>query len=100
MHLNVVRPAHVRLSQVLIQVLFQEPKAGIMNCLAQEITKYVLKNKLNAPPNTIALSSSPHLQACEALTLKLTRNANLDVTVLYRNYSSSEPPLINLIRNP
>uniref|UniRef100_A0A8D8I5J4 Negative elongation factor D n=1 Tax=Culex pipiens TaxID=7175 RepID=A0A8D8I5J4_CULPI len=90
-------------SQVLIQVLSQEPKGGfIMKRLAQEITKYALKNNHNVTPITMALNSARHPQACEALTSMLTRNAlnPADITVLYRNYSSPEPPPIDLIRNP
>ncbi|KXJ78690.1 negative elongation factor D-like [Aedes albopictus] len=91
-------------SQVLIQVLSQEPKGGfIMKRLAQEITKYASKNNHNVTPITMALNGSArHPQACEALTSMLTRNAlnPADITVLYRNYSSLEPPPIDLIRNP
>ncbi|XP_049544994.1 negative elongation factor D [Anopheles darlingi] len=91
-------------SQVLIQVLSQEPKGGfIMKRLSQEITKYALKNNHNVTPITMALNgSSRHPQACEALTSMLSRNTlnPADITVLYRNYSSPEPPPIDLIRNP
>ncbi|XP_052861929.1 negative elongation factor D [Anopheles cruzii] len=91
-------------SQVLIQVLSQEPKGGfIMKRLSQEITKYALKNNHNVTPITMALNgSSRHPQACEALTSMLSRNTlnPADITVLFRNYSSQEPPPIDLIRNP
>uniref|UniRef100_A0A182YCW6 Uncharacterized protein n=1 Tax=Anopheles stephensi TaxID=30069 RepID=A0A182YCW6_ANOST len=91
-------------SQVLIQVLSQEPKGGfIMKRLSQEITKYALKNNHNVTPITMALNgSSRHPQACEALTSMLSRNTlnPADITVLYRNYTSPEPPPIDLIRNP
>lgn len=91
-------------SQVLVQVLSQEPKGGfIMKRLAQEITKYALKNNHNVTPITMALNGSArHPQACEALTSMLTRNAlnPADITVLFRNYSAPEPPPIDLIRNP
>uniref|UniRef100_A0A182IAW1 Uncharacterized protein n=1 Tax=Anopheles arabiensis TaxID=7173 RepID=A0A182IAW1_ANOAR len=42
------------------------------------------------------------IQACEALTSMLSRNTlnPADITVLYRNYTSPEPPPIDLIRNP
>uniref|UniRef100_A0A182J212 Negative elongation factor D n=1 Tax=Anopheles atroparvus TaxID=41427 RepID=A0A182J212_ANOAO len=91
-------------SQVLIQVLSQESKGGfIMKRLSQEITKYALKNNHNVTPITMALNgSSRHPQACEALTSMLSRNTlnPADITVLFRNYSSPEPPPIDLIRNP
>ncbi|XP_058127170.1 negative elongation factor D isoform X2 [Anopheles ziemanni] len=86
-------------SQVLIQVLSQESKGGfIMKRLSQEIT-----NNHNVTPITMALNgSSRHPQACEALTSMLSRNTlnPADITVLFRNYSSPEPPPIDLIRNP
>lgn len=46
--------------------------------------------------------SANHPQACEALTSMLSRNTlnPADITVLYRHYSSNEPPPIDLIRNP
>lgn len=45
-------------------------------------------------------ASHPH--ACQALSSMLSRNAlnPADISVLYRNYSSHEPPPIDLIRNP
>lgn len=47
-------------------------------------------------------NSSRHPQACEALTSMLSRNTlnPADINVLFRNYSTSEPPPIDLIRNP
>uniref|UniRef100_A0A182SYJ6 Negative elongation factor D n=1 Tax=Anopheles maculatus TaxID=74869 RepID=A0A182SYJ6_9DIPT len=91
-------------SQVLIQVLSQEPKGGfIMKRLSQEITKYALKNNHNVTPITMALNgSSRHPQAYEALTSMLFRNTlnPADITLLYRKYTSPEPPPIDLIRNP
>lgn len=41
-------------------------------------------------------------QACQALSSMLSRNTlnPADITVLFRNYSTSDPPPIDLIRNP
>lgn len=92
-------------SQILIHLLAQETKGGAnMKRLSQEIQQYALKNGLNVTPITMALyGNSPieHPQACEALTSMLTRNSlnPADITVLYRCYSSSTPPPIDLIRN-
>lgn len=46
--------------------------------------------------------SAVHPQSCQALTSMLSRNTlnPADITVLYRNYTSSDPPPIDLIRNP
>lgn len=43
-----------------------------------------------------------HPQACQALTSMLSRNTlnPADITVLFRNYSNSDPPPIDLIRTP
>ncbi|XP_015187596.1 PREDICTED: negative elongation factor D isoform X2 [Polistes dominula] len=91
-------------SQVLLQILAQEPKGGfMMKRLSQEITKCAQQNRHDVTPITMALNgaaSSP--AACEALASMLSRN-NLnpaDISVLYRNYSAAEPPSIELLRNP
>lgn len=54
-------------------------------------------------PITMALngaSSSPG--ACQALASMLSRNTlnPADISVLFRNYSTAEPPPIELLRNP
>lgn len=54
-------------------------------------------------PITMALngaSSSP--SACQALASMLSRNTlnPADISVLFRNYSTIEPPPIELLRNP
>lgn len=91
-------------SQVMVHLLAQEAKGGTnMKRLVQEITKYAHESGLNITPITMALNnSSPHPQASQALTSMLSRNTlnPADITVLFRNYSSSEAPPIDLIRNP
>ncbi|PSN38077.1 Negative elongation factor D [Blattella germanica] len=74
-------------SQVLLQVLSQEPKGG-----QHDVT-----------PITMALNGAARFpQACQALTSMLSRNAlnPADISVLYRNYSAADPPPIDLIRTP
>lgn len=46
--------------------------------------------------------SAAYPQACQALTSMLSRNTlnPADITVLFRNYSASDPPPIDLIRDP
>lgn len=46
--------------------------------------------------------SAAYPQACEALTSMLSRNTlnPADINVLFRNYSTADPPPIDLIRNP
>ncbi|XP_011299293.1 negative elongation factor D [Fopius arisanus] len=91
-------------SQVLLQILAQESRGGfMMKRLSQEITKCAQQNRHDVTPITMALNgaaSSP--AACQALASMLSRN-NLnpaDITVLFRHYSSAEPPPIELVRNP
>lgn len=54
-------------------------------------------------PITMALNgASAYPQACQALTAMLSKNTlnPADITVLYRNYSTADPPPIDLIRTP
>lgn len=91
-------------SQVLLQILSQEPKGGfMMKRLSQEITKCAQQNHHDVTPITMALngaSGSP--SASIALASMLSRNSlnPADISVLYRHYSSNEPPPIELVRNP
>lgn len=91
-------------SQVLIQVLSQEPKGGFnMKRLQQEVTKVALQNNQNVTPITMTLNgAAAYPQACQALSSMLSRNTlnPADISVLFRNYSTTDPPPIDLIRNP
>ncbi|XP_047116357.1 negative elongation factor D [Schistocerca piceifrons] len=91
-------------SQVLLQVLSQEPKGGSnMKRLSQEIVRCAQQNHHDVTPITMALNgASAYPQACQALTSMLSRNSlnPADITVLYRNYSAVDPPPIDLIRTP
>lgn len=46
--------------------------------------------------------ASAYPQACQALTAMLSKNSlnPADITVLYRNYTSTDPPPIDLVRTP
>lgn len=51
----------------------------------------------------MALNGAPaYPNACQALTAMLSRNTlnPADITVLYRNYSTPDPPPLDLIRIP
>ncbi|GFG31023.1 hypothetical protein Cfor_04400 [Coptotermes formosanus] len=91
-------------SQVLLQVLSQEPKGGSnMKRLSQEITHCAQQNQHDVTPITMALNGAARFpQACQALTSMLSRNTlnPADITVLYRNYSALDPPPIDLVRTP
>ncbi|KAJ8897124.1 hypothetical protein PR048_002470 [Dryococelus australis] len=91
-------------SQVLLHVLAQEAKGGAnMKRLSQEITRCAKQNHHDVTPVTMALNGAARYpQACQALSSMLSRNTlnPADITVLYRNFSSTEPPPIDLIRIP
>lgn len=91
-------------SQVLLQVLSQEPKGGSnMKRLSQEITRCAQQNQHDITPITMALNGAARFpQACQALTSMLSRNTlnPADITVLFRNYSAMDPPPIDLVRTP
>ncbi|XP_033222930.1 negative elongation factor D [Belonocnema kinseyi] len=91
-------------SQVLLQILSQEPRGGfMMKRLSQEITKCAQLNRNDVTPITMALNGAAAFPAaCQALASMLSRNTlnPADISLLYRNYSVSEPPSIELIRNP
>ncbi|KAF5276517.1 hypothetical protein FQA39_LY06586 [Lamprigera yunnana] len=91
-------------SQVIMNVLARESKGGSsMKRLSQEITKCAQKNGHDVTPITMALNgASAYPQACQALTSMLCRNTlnPADISVLFRNYSSLDPPPIDLIRTP
>ncbi|KAL3276242.1 hypothetical protein HHI36_020958 [Cryptolaemus montrouzieri] len=91
-------------SQVVIHVLARESKGGsIMRRLSQEITKCAQKNGNDVTPITMALNgASAYPQACQALTAMLSKNTlnPADISVLFRNYNSPDPPPIDLVRTP
>lgn len=91
-------------SQVILHVLSKEAKGGsCMRRLSQEITKCAQKNGNDVTPITMALNgASAYPTACQALTAMLSKNTlnPADISVLYRSYSSTDPPPIDLIRTP
>ncbi|XP_050295137.1 negative elongation factor D [Anthonomus grandis grandis] len=91
-------------SQLVIHILARENKGGSsMKRLSQEIMKCAQKNGNDITPITMALNgASGYPQAAQALTAMLSKNTlnPADITVLYRNYNSPDPPPIDLIRTP
>lgn len=112
-------------SSVLLQVLSSEHKGGVnIKRLQQEISKVaqnksvllaklidcifsllycslIFRNDITAI--TMALNGAAcYPQACQALSSMLSRNTlnPADITVLFRNFSASDPPPIDLIRVP
>lgn len=91
-------------SQVLLQILSQEPRGGfMMKRLSQEITKCAQQNRHDVTPITMALNGAAAFPAAsQALASMLSRNTlnPADISLLFRNYSAADPPSIELIRNP
>ncbi|XP_042865780.1 negative elongation factor D-like [Penaeus japonicus] len=91
-------------AQVMLQILAQETKGGNnIRRLQQEITKYAINNGHNVTPIQLALNGAmTHPRAAQALAPMLSRNAlnPADITVLFKLYSSQDPPLVELIRIP
>ncbi|KAL7634199.1 UNVERIFIED_CONTAM: hypothetical protein RMT77_015528 [Armadillidium vulgare] len=91
-------------AQVMLQILSQEQKGGNnIKRLQQEITKYAIQSQLNVTPITLALcGANSCARAAQALVPMLTKNAlnPADITVLFKLYSSQDPPVVDLIRIP
>ncbi|KAK3862731.1 hypothetical protein Pcinc_031435 [Petrolisthes cinctipes] len=91
-------------AQVMLQILSQESKGGNnIRRLQQEITKYAINKCLNVTPIQLALNGAmAHPRAAQALAPMLARNAlnPADITVLFKLYTSQDPPPVDLIRIP
>ncbi|CAC5377763.1 TH1L [Mytilus coruscus] len=91
-------------SQVLMQILSQEPKGGSnIRRLCQELQKSANERGLDVTPITLALSgAAAYPRACQALSSMLSRNAlnPADITILYKMYTDMNPPPVDLIRVP
>lgn len=91
-------------AQVMLQILSQESKGGNnIRRLQQEITKYAITNGHNVTPIQLALNGAmAYPRAAQALAPMLARNLlnPADITVLFKLYSSPEPPAVELIRIP
>uniref|UniRef100_A0A2P2I5S3 Negative elongation factor D-like n=1 Tax=Hirondellea gigas TaxID=1518452 RepID=A0A2P2I5S3_9CRUS len=91
-------------AQVMLQILAQEQKGGAnVKRLQQEITRYAISSGYNVTPIQLALSgANANPRTAMALAPMLTRNAlnPADITLLYKLYSSSEPPPSEFLRIP
>ncbi|XP_014665962.1 PREDICTED: negative elongation factor D-like [Priapulus caudatus] len=91
-------------TQALLSILAQESKGGShLKRLCQEINKCATEKGHDVTPVTLALSgSASYPRACGALSAMLSKNAlnPADVTVLFKMYSSNDPPPVDLIRTP
>ncbi|KAG1664297.1 Negative elongation factor C/D [Nymphon striatum] len=91
-------------SQAILQVLSQESRGGLNGKrLSQEIQKCARKNNHDPTSITMALNGdAAYPRACQAMAAMLSRKAlnPADITVLFRLYSSTDPPPVELLRNP
>ncbi|XP_065572172.1 negative elongation factor D-like [Artemia franciscana] len=92
-------------SQLLLHVLSQEPKGGSTICrLSEEITRAALKESYDVTEILMALneSVSSHPKAAHSLSAMLSRRSlnPADITILWKLYSSSDPPPVDFLRIP
>lgn len=91
-------------SHTLLHVLSQENKGGSnIRRLAQEISMHAKKRGHDVTPIVMALNgAAAYPRACQALTSMLSRSAlnPADITVLFKMYSTQDPPPVDLLRNP
>ncbi|ESN92288.1 hypothetical protein HELRODRAFT_157967 [Helobdella robusta] len=91
-------------SQLVMNILSQEQKGGAnIRRLCQEVNKSAKSRGLDVTPIILLLSgASQHPETCQALSSMLSRNElnPADITVLYKWYSSNNPPPAELIRSP
>ncbi|KAG9509055.1 Negative elongation factor D, partial [Fragariocoptes setiger] len=91
-------------SQAILHVLARESKnSANIRRLAQEVAKYAQNNGHDATPITMSLmGGATNSKVFRALSSMLSRNMlnPADVTLLYKEYFSSDPPSVALIRVP
>ncbi|XP_064640756.1 negative elongation factor D-like [Lineus longissimus] len=91
-------------SQVLMQILAQEPKGGSnVRRLCEELQCSAKERGLDVTAITLALSgASNYPRACQALSAMLSKGAlnPADITVLYKMYICPDPPPVDLLRSP
>lgn len=91
-------------SQAILHVLGKESKGSAnIKRIAQEVAKYAQQNRHDATPISMSLmGTTTYPRVHMALSSMLSRNYlnPADITTLYKEYQSSEPPPVALIRIP
>lgn len=91
-------------SQAVLYLLAKDCKGSAnIKRLSQEVAKYAQLNRHDATPITMSLmgtAANPRIHS--ALSSMLSKNYlnPADITTLYREYQSSDPPQVSLIRIP
>ncbi|XP_030636118.1 negative elongation factor C/D isoform X1 [Chanos chanos] len=91
-------------AQAMMSILSQEDQGGsAMRRIGQEVQKCAHQRGHDASQITLALgTAAAYPRACQALGAMLSKGAlnPADITVLYKMFSSMDPPPVELIRVP
>lgn len=91
-------------SQAILCLLAKDCKGSAnIKRLSQEVAKYAQDKRLDATPITMSLmGTAAHPKVYSALSSMLSRNYlnPADMTILYKEYQSHDPPPVSLIRVP
>ncbi|XP_065135718.1 negative elongation factor C/D [Paramisgurnus dabryanus] len=91
-------------AQSMMSILAQEEQGGsAMRRIGQEVQKYAHERGHDASQITLALgTAAAYPRACQALGAMLSKGAlnPADITVLFKMFSSMDPPPVELIRVP
>ncbi|KAK7155748.1 hypothetical protein R3I93_010414 [Phoxinus phoxinus] len=91
-------------AQAMMSILAQEEQGGsAMRRIGQEVQKFAHERGHDASQITLALgTAAAYPRACQALGAMLSKGAlnPADITVLFKMFSSMDPPPVELIRVP
>ncbi|XP_043945910.1 negative elongation factor C/D isoform X3 [Protopterus annectens] len=91
-------------AQAMMSLLAQEEQGGsAVRRIAQEVQKYAHEKGHDASQITLALgTAASYPRACQALGAMLSKGAlnPADITVLFKMFTSMDPPPVELIRVP
>ncbi|XP_005993626.1 negative elongation factor C/D isoform X1 [Latimeria chalumnae] len=91
-------------AQAMMTILAQEEQGGsAVRRIAQEVQKYAHEKGHDASQITLALgTAASYPRACQALGAMLSKGAlnPADITVLFKMFTSMDPPPVELIRVP
>lgn len=91
-------------SQAILSLLSRDCKGSAsIKRLSQEVAKHAQQIRLDATPITMSLMGiAAHPRVHSALSSMLSKNYlnPADITTLYKEYQSSDPPPVSLIRIP
>nr|KAF6423181.1 negative elongation factor complex member C/D [Rousettus aegyptiacus] len=91
-------------AQAMMSVLAQEEQGGsAVRRIAQEVQRFAQEKGHDASQITLALgTAASYPRACQALGAMLSKGAlnPADITVLFKMFTSMDPPPVELIRGP